>query len=76
MNNLYYMEYSFSVDKEHWTNVVYGELYVVDTGYGILELGCIENKQIYEDIYLLKVKTIKEYINNFGGEILSFTKVA
>ena len=74
MNNLYYIEYTFqyyTCDKP-----IYGEVYAVDTGFGVLELGCVENGTIYEDVNLLQEKTIKEYINNFGGEILSFTKVA
>lgn len=73
MNNLYYIEYKF----EYYTNeFVYGEVYAIDTGFGVLELGCVENGTIYEDVHLRSEKTIKEYINSFGGEVLSFTKVA
>ena len=68
MNNLYYIIYKFEDN--------YGEVYAVDTGFGVLELGCVENGQIYEDVHLRNdCKNFKEYINNFTGEVLSFTRV-
>ena len=77
MNNLYYIEYvMIAEDTRCYESPIYGEVYAVDTGFGVLELGCVENGRIYEDIHLRKEKSIKEYINSFGGDILSFTKVA
>lgn len=78
MNNLYYITYCFTTeDTRCYNSPIYGELYAVDTGFGVLELGCIEDNTIYEDIHLrYGDKNIKEYINNFTGTVLSFTKVA
>ena len=74
MNNLYYIVYKFKSDG--LSEPVYGEVYAVDTGFGVLELGCIENGTIYEDVHLrTDCKTFKQYINRFGGEVLSFTRV-
>lgn len=74
MNNLYYIEYVLKIDNIN--PAVYGEVYAVDTGFGVLELGCVENGQIYEDVHLRNdCKNFKEYINNFTGEVLSFTRV-
>lgn len=75
MNNLYYITYKF--DSDGVSSSIYGEVYAVDTGFGVLELGCVENGRIYEDTHLrTDCKTFKQYINNFTGEVLSFTKVA
>ena len=74
MNNLYYIEYVLKIDDIN--PAVYGEVYAVDTGFGVLELGCVENGQIYEDTHLrTDCKTFKQYINNFTGTVLSFTRV-
>lgn len=74
MNNLYYIEYVLKIDNIN--PAVYGQVYAVDTGFGVLELGCVENGQIYEDVHLRNdCKNFKEYINNFTGEVLSFTRV-
>lgn len=77
MNNLYYIEYVMTAeDTRCYHSPVYGEVYAVDTGFGVLELGCVENGQIYEDVHLRNdCKNFKEYINNFTGEVLSFTRV-
>ncbi len=74
MNNLYYIVYKF--DFVGLSEPIYGEVYAVDTGFGVLELGSIENDIIYEDVHLrADCKTFKQYINQFSGEVLSFTRV-
>ena len=74
MNNLYYIEYVLKVDDIN--PAVYGEVYAVDTGFGVLELGTIENGQIYQDEHLCGyAANFQQYINNFTGTVLSFTRV-
>jgi hypothetical protein len=74
VSNLYYIVYKF--DFVGLSQPIYGEVYALDTGFGVLELGCIENGTIYEDVHLrANCKTFKQYINQFSGEVLSFTRV-
>jgi hypothetical protein len=70
MNDLYYIEYDF--------DGTVGELYCVDSGFGIIEIGVIEDGKVFEEDWQLafdRNMSMKEYINTFTGTVLSCTKV-
>ena len=67
LTSLYYLEYKF--------DDTYGESYFIDTGFGILEVGTVENNTIYENLHLAYELTVNAYLKNFTGTVLSCTKV-
>jgi hypothetical protein len=71
MDNLYYIRYVLELDD----STVYGELYAVNTGYGILELGLIERDKIYMETYLSKSPTIEDYLTNSSNKVVDFVRV-
>lgn len=57
--NLYYIVYEYDdID-------IYGEMYIQDTGFGIVELGVIENDNIFDkEYYFIPKYSLEGYINS------------
>jgi len=64
---VYYIEYKIDGTK--------GQGYIVDTGFGILELGEIENGYIYEEKRLTTHPNLESYLEDYTAQIISITKV-
>jgi len=67
MNDLYYIEYQIYD--------VIGQAYVINTGFGILELGVMENGKVWEEQYLTEHSTIEQYVEDRFNHVISYTKV-
>lgn len=70
-NKLYYITYGIEGTNE----IIYGELYALDTGYGIVELGQIERDKIYDDDTFYPNKTIEQFLKNVTGDIIESVEV-
>ena len=62
MCNLYYIQYNF-IDPQSY-EIYPGEMYIVDTGFGILELGSIDDNIIYEDLHLSHIRNLDYYMQS------------
>lgn len=51
------------------------EAYVYNTQFGVLELGCVERNNIYEERYLTQNVTLNSYLQDLTGELVYYTKV-